>query len=168
MKKFKFLSILLAVCLALQSMIIPVYATDTTDPSATEPTETVPSAGAIAAVPEVEFGSASITNGCRTINGMTPLGGSDRILETCQAAFVYDANTQTVIYSYNPDQRLMPGILTKLMTALIAIENMSPETKITCSTQWNKSLPWDAQDAKSREEPHDRSFPQKGRRTHGP
>jgi len=151
MKKIKFLSFLLALCLALHGMLIPVFASESTEPAATEPSETVPSEGAIAAVPDVEYGSASITNGCRTINGMTPHGGSDRILESSQAAFVYDANTQTVIYSYNPDQRLMPGILTKIMTAMIAIENMDPETKITCSTQWNKSLPWDAQDAKIKE-----------------
>ena len=74
------------------------------------------------APPEVEYGGAPISNGCRTINGATPLGGSDKILKSAQAAFIYEINTETIIYSYNPDVRLYPGSLAKIMTALIAIE----------------------------------------------
>ena len=61
MKKIKFLSFILALCLALQGLAVPVCATEASDSEATEPTETVPSAGSIAAVPDVEYGSASIT-----------------------------------------------------------------------------------------------------------
>lgn len=135
MKKIKALCLLLSVILALQCAVLPVFATET---EATEPSETTAST---TTAPEVAFGSASVTNGCRTINGQTPLGGSDRIVQTAQAAFVYEANTQTVIYSYNPDQRMSPGTLAKIMAGLIAIENCDLDTVVTCTTRWNEQLP---------------------------
>lgn len=143
MKKIKFLSFLLALCIAQQCLFIPAAATEPGETETTAPTEATTST--VTAVPDVEFGSASINYGCRTINGATPLGGSDRILETAQAAFVYDANSQTVIYSYNSDEKLMPGSLAKIMTAMIALEHMDVDTVITCSTRWNNSLPLRAQ-----------------------
>ena len=141
MKKIKLATFLLALLLSLQCLCVPVSATEATE---TQPTETIPSAP-LSAVPDVAYGGASINYGCRTINGKTPLAGSDRILQTAQAAFVYDANTQTVIYSYNPDTPLMPGSLAKIMTAMVALEHMSPDTPITCSTRWNEQLPYRAQ-----------------------
>jgi D-alanyl-D-alanine carboxypeptidase len=147
MKKIKFLNLFLALVLLMQCLCIPVCASEITS---TE--ETNPVSSGLTPIPDVVFGSASITHGCRTINGQTPLGGSDRILETAQAAFVYEANTQTVIYSYNPDAPLMPGALTKIMTALLAIENLNLDDTILCSTRWNKSIPSNSINAKIKEE----------------
>lgn len=138
MKKNKVLSFLLCVIFVAQCGILPVQATETEEPEVTESTGTVSSG---TSVPEVAYGSASISNGCRTINGQTPLGGNDRILQTSQAAFVYEANTQTVIYSYNPDEQMAVGTLSKIMAGLVAIENCDLEKVITCSTRWNASLP---------------------------
>lgn len=146
MKKIKFLNLILAVLLLTQCLCLPVCATEVT--GETEPTFSTD----ITAIPDVEYGSASISHGCRTINGATPMGGSDRILETAQAAFVYEANTQTVIYSYNPDTPLLPGSLTKIMTALLAIENLDLDQTIVCSTRWNKSIPSSSINAKIKEE----------------
>ena len=147
MKKFKFVSILMVLCIALQCAVIPVNATEVTPEAET----TQPASSGVTAVPDVEYGSASINYGCRTINGATPLGGSDRILETAQAAFIYEANTQTVIYAYNPDAQLMPGSLAKIMTAMIALEHMDIDQVITCSTRWNKTLPVNALNAEIKE-----------------
>ena len=69
------------------------------------------------------FGQASILQGCRTIDGMMPLAGSERRLATSQGVFAYEVNTDTVIYSYNPDVKLSTGTLSKIVTALVAIEN---------------------------------------------
>lgn len=141
MKKIKVLCILLSMIFVLQCGILPVQATEA---ETTEASETTTSTTTI---PDVAFGSASITNGCRTINGKTPLGGSDRILQTAQAAFVYEANTQTVLYAYNPDQRVSPGTLTKIMAGLIAIENCDLDMEVTCTTRWNEQLPAGARHA---------------------
>lgn len=150
MKKKKFLSFILVLCLCMQSVIVSSHATEYT-----EETETLPLGSVDMNAPMVDTdgieGIVSTNYGCRTINGMTPLSGSDRILETTQAAFVFDANNQTVIYSYNPDAQLMPGSLSKIMAALIAIENMDLDTVITCSTRWNNSLPLQSMVAKIKE-----------------
>ena len=135
MKKSKLITFLLVLILLLQSAVLPVYATEVT-----ESTEvTVPPVD-FTGVPEVEFGSASITHGCRTLNGQSPLGGSDRILQSARAAFVYEANTQTIIYSYNPDEKLYPGTLSKLLTGLLAIERCDLDQEVIFSTQYNRGL----------------------------
>lgn len=138
MKKIRFFSLLLSLVLLVQALPLSVFATETTEPPEI-PTqeETVP----FEEPPEVDYGGAPISNGCRTINGATPLGGTDRILKTAQAAFIYEVNTQTIIYSYNPDVHLYPGSLAKIMTVLLAIELGDMDQKVTFSTQWNKSLP---------------------------
>ena len=146
MKKIKFLNLFLVAILLMQCLCLPVSATEVTDE--TEPTFST----GVTPIPDVEYGSASIAHGCRTINGAKPMGGSDRILETAQAAFVYEANTQTVIYSYNPDTPLMPGALAKIMTALLVIENMDLDKVIVCSTRWNKSIPSNSLNSKIKEE----------------
>ena len=140
MKKIRIVSFLLCLMLLLQSTPFSVYATEPTEPMETAapvPEETLP----LEAPPDVAFGGAPISNGCRTINGTTPLGGSDKILKSAQAAFIYEVNTETIIYSYNPDVRIYPGSLAKIMTALIAIEEGDLNEKISFSTQWNKTLP---------------------------
>ena len=140
MKKIRIVSLILCLMLLLQSTPFSTYATATTEPvesTAPAPEETVP----YEVPPEVAFGGAPISNGCRTINGTTPLGGSDKILKSAQAAFIYEVNTETIIYSYNPDVRIYPGSLAKIMTALIAIEEGDLDEVVTFSTQWNKTLP---------------------------
>lgn len=141
MKKIRNLCLILCLILLLQWTAFPALASETTDPTETA-SPTAPEDGTnYEEIPTVEYGSASVTNGCRTINGVTPLAGSERRLATSQAAFVYEVNTQTIIYSYNPDTRLYPGSLAKILTALIAIEQGDLEEVITFSTQWNSTLP---------------------------
>lgn len=138
MKKIRMLSLLLCLVVLFSTLPLPISATQTTEPDVpTMPQETEP----YEEPPTVDYGGAAISNGCRTINGMTPLGGNDRILKSAQAAFIYELTTETVIYSYNPDARLYPGSLAKMVTALIAIEEGNLEEVVTFSTQWNKSLP---------------------------
>lgn len=138
MKKIRILCLILCLVVLCQSMPFAAAATETTEPTIpSTQEESMP----YEEPPVVEYGSASITNGCRTINGMTPLGGTDRILKSAQAAFVYELNTETIIYSYNPDVHLYPGSLAKILTALIAIEEGNLDEVISFSTQWNSTLP---------------------------
>ena len=113
--------------------------------SATEPSE--PTEGQ-SATTEAAFGTAPVTSGCRTINGMSPLGGSEKILQTAQGAFVYETTTDTVVYSYNPDLRLYPSGLTKILTALIAIERCELDEELTVSMREIPKLPTGALNAK--------------------
>lgn len=130
MKKNAILILLLCLLVLAQSILMPVAATETTE----EETTQAPSQ-------EVAFGSTPVTYGCRTINAQVPLGGSERMLETAKAAFVYEINTGTLLYAYNPDLQVYPGSLAKLLTALIAIEYGNLSDKITVSTREISQLP---------------------------
>lgn len=134
MKIFKLTCLLLCLVTVLNCAVPGVLATEPTDPSETETVSQ--------SVQDVPFGSLSTTNGCRTINGRVPLGGSDRMLDTAQAAFVYERNTDTVIYGYNPDMKLYPGSLLKILTALIAIEESSLDEKVKVNTNSISRLPY--------------------------
>ena len=46
-----------------------------------------------------------------------------------------DAVTDTVLYSKNPDDRLYPASITKIMTALLACENLDMNDTITMSQE---------------------------------
>lgn len=140
MKKNKLICLLLCLMIVLSCAAPVVYATDPTEPSQEE---SLPQS-----VQDVPFGSLSTTNGCRTINGRVPLGGSDRMLDTAQAAFVYELNTETVIYGYNPDLRLYPGSLLKILTALIAIEECALSEQVHVNTNSISRLPYGAITAK--------------------
>ena len=129
MKKIKHLSLLLSLLLLL-SCVMPVSAAETTDTAATVAVipETIPQEE------ELTFGTVCIKQGCRTINGLVPLGGSDRKLATAQSAFLYEINTGTVVYSYNPDAKVASGTLSKIVTAMVALDHMKLEDTITINT----------------------------------
>ncbi len=123
MKNSKHLSLILSLILLLQCWAMPVSAAET----ASEP---VQEAQLVETEP-LAFGTASIVNGCRTINGMNPLGGSERRLDTAQSAFLYEVNTGTVVYSYNPDLKVHPGSLAKIVLALVVLENCNLSDIVT-------------------------------------
>lgn len=140
MKKIKLISLIVCLALLLGSTVSGVAATgatDTTEPSeASEQTQPLPQSG------DVAFGSLPTSSGCRTIDGRVPLGGSDRMLESAQAAFVYELNTQSVIYGFNPDLKLYPGSMLKILTALIAIEESSLSEPVRVNTNSISRLPF--------------------------
>lgn len=57
------------------------------------------------------------------------------------AAFAFETNTETVIYSYNPDTKLPTGTLAKMVTALVAIENSNLDDIVTCSEGIQSKVP---------------------------
>lgn len=155
MKKRTAISLLLCISLLLGSFVIPAAAfSDTTlQPVTATEAETVPQESGTPAVSNstglelissaqhLPFGRASIQLGCRTIDGMMPLAGSERRLATAQSVFVYEMNSQTVIYSYNPDVKLATGTLSKIVTALVAIENSKLNDVVTCSPGIQSKVP---------------------------
>lgn len=132
----KIVCLCLTLLLLVQCLGIGAFATETQDPTTVtdQTTET-------AEPPTVEFGTASTTNGCRTIEGAMPLAGSARMLDTAQAAFAFEKNTGTVIYSYNPDTPLYPGSLAQLVTALVVLDNCTMSEMVTVSSSNISRLP---------------------------
>lgn len=155
MKKPIRLSLLLCAALLLQCLALPADALTADMTQAVEVSEETQSVeplvpGASETIPfdsgsDLPFGQRSILEGCRSIEGMMPLGGSERRLATSQSAFVYEVNTGTVIYSYNPDVKLSPGTLAKVVTALVVIENCELDEIVTCSEGIQSKVPGSSQ-----------------------
>lgn len=136
MKKIKCFSLVLSLILLLQCLAFSAGATEATLPQIPEET-TVPAQ----AVEELTFGTVCVRKGCRTIEGMEPLGGSDRRLETAQSVFLYEINTDTVVYSYNADAKVHPGTLAKMVLALLVVENCDLEEEVTVTEGIQSYIP---------------------------
>ena len=146
------LALLLTAALVMQCALLPVSAETPTDAASqpvaqTDTTESKSDASSI----QAEFGSVSILQGCRTIDGMVPLSGSERRLETAQSVFVFDTKTQTVVYSYNPDMKMSPGTLAKLVTALVVLESTQLDDVVVCHSKNISRLPGGTQNVKLKE-----------------
>lgn len=141
MKKIKWHILILCAVLFFQSAsFTSAYAAETeTDPTVQTQDPTV-------------FGTASILNGCRTIEGMVPLSGSERRLQSAQGVFVFDVNTKTVVYSYNPDLKLSPGTLTKLVAALVVMDTCELDETVVCHSKNISRLPGGTQNAKLKDQ----------------
>lgn len=135
MKKLSAMSALLCIVLVLQLLCVTGYATENT----TAPAETVQQI-----LPEVsneDLRAITVSSGCRTIEAQVPLGGNAPMLKSAQSAFVFETNTNTALYSYNPDIVVAPGVLAKLVTAIVAIENEDLDKKLTVNSLSYKRLP---------------------------
>ena len=142
MKKNRWILTFLCALLLMQAVVAPAGATEV---APDQPTSSVPQETEAAQIP---FGQVSIQNGCRTIAGMSPLDGKERKLNTAQAVFVYERNTDTVIYSYNADTKLAPGTLTKIVAALLVVELCELDEVVTVSSQNISRLPAGSDNAK--------------------
>jgi phosphoribosylglycinamide formyltransferase-1 len=91
-------------------------------------------------IPET-VGNAAITAGCSTMDAQIPLITNEKILETAQAAILYEVNTDTLIYNWNADKKIYPGALTKVMTVLVALEKGDLEETVTVSRSVLNLLP---------------------------
>lgn len=85
----------------------------------------------------------SISTGCHTLDGTIPLLGSEAINNT-ETAILYEVNTDTLLYSLNPDQRMDPSSLAKLVTAMVAIEDTDLSEMVVADELTLDAIPWDA------------------------
>ncbi len=76
---------------------------------------------------------ASVGSGCHSVDAQKALDGSAKILDTAKAVVLYERNSDTMIYNYEPDKKVDPSSMVKLMTALIAIENLDLNATATVS-----------------------------------
>lgn len=72
----------------------------------------------------------SVVSGCHSVDAAVALSDDGQIAETAKAAIVYELTSDTMIYAWNPDIRIYPSSMVKLMTALVALENGNLEDKV--------------------------------------
>ncbi|MBQ9761852.1 MAG: D-alanyl-D-alanine carboxypeptidase [Oscillospiraceae bacterium] len=109
MKKSRGICLLLAVVVLLQWVAVPVDGAQTD--------------------------SLAVLQGCVTLDGQAPLAGSEQLLDTAKSVILYELDSDTLVYSWNPDERLDPSGMNKIMTALLAIEQTAPEDMVTVTRE---------------------------------
>lgn len=77
------------------------------------------------------MGIEHVSSGCLTLDASEDLSADEKLLETAKAALLYEIKSQTLVYAWNPDQKLDPSGMNKIMTALLALENTSPDMVVT-------------------------------------
>ena len=84
-------------------------------------------------IPYVSATDASVTGGSHSVDAAKPLMTNEKLLETAKAVFLFERNSDTLVYAYNADQIIDPAGMPKLMTALIAVEkgNLSDTVTVT-------------------------------------
>lgn len=143
MRKTRLLCLLLIGLLVMQYCLMPVFA-DETDPTATTeeteaPTATVPATSED--LPSFAGQDASVMGGSRTIEAMSSLQGSQRILNTARSAILYEINSDSIVYSWNPDERMPPYGLNMIVTCLIAMEQCQWDEIVTVNSEIFDFLP---------------------------
>lgn len=96
MRKFRRCCLLLVLFGLLTGLMIPVHALDET--------------------------SLAVTKGCATLDAQVALNGSEKILETAKAVVLYELQSDTMVYAWQPDMLVDPSGMNKIMTAMLAIE----------------------------------------------
>ena len=83
----------------------------------------------------------SVSGGSHTMDAQVPLWGSNKMLETSAAAILYETNSNTLVYAWNPDVPRYPASLVKIMTGLLAVENGNIDDTITVTEEALSALP---------------------------
>ena len=86
-------------------------------------------------------GDASIQNGCNSIDGQVPSCGSDPALGTALSTMLYEMNTDTIVYSRNPDAQVPPAALVKIMTALVVLDHADISETLTVTESALNTVP---------------------------
>lgn len=71
---------------------------------------------------------------CITLDAKSALAGNSQLLPTAQAVVLYAQDSDTMVYSWNPDLKLDPSGMNKIMTALIALETKDVNTLVTVTS----------------------------------
>ena len=80
---------------------------------------------------ETESENPSVRRGCRTLDAQAPFYGTEKMLDSAEAAFLYETNSDTVMYAWNPDQRIAPASLIKIITCLVVLRECELDEKVT-------------------------------------
>lgn len=129
MKAMKNLCIFLELILICQAVLPNAFALQTTQTDPSPQTEQIP------------FGQVCVLRGCRTVDGQSPVGGSEKRQETAAAAFLYEMTTETVLYAYAPDAKLPCGHLAKIVTAMVALQYCTMGDSVTVAPGIKGRLP---------------------------
>lgn len=132
MKKIVSLILIIAMLLSAQPSII--FATNLDPETTTDLTEPVFDPKEVSSIHGIDANNALL--------------GMDKIVNNARSAIVFEANSETLMYAWNPDVQMYPASLVKIMTVLLAIEKAELTDLVTVSQEAISSVPSDAVSAK--------------------
>ena len=83
----------------------------------------------------------SVGYGCNTVDAKVPLLGTTEKMETVASAILYEANTDTLMYAWNPDTPMYPASLVKIMTAMIVLHEANLTDVATVTAEVLDTVP---------------------------
>lgn len=85
-----------------------------------------------------------VSMGSHSLKASVPLAGSEQVLDTAKAAIAYELNSDTLLYTWNADQRINPTGLVKILTALIVLEEGNLDDMVTVYRSTLDTIAWGA------------------------
>ena len=82
-----------------------------------------------------------VTQGCHSVDASMTLSDEGKLTETAKAIVVYELNSDTMLYHWNPDEKIYPTSMVKMMTALVALEKGNPEDTVTVTRTMLNQVP---------------------------
>lgn len=89
-------------------------------------------------------GDYSVASGSHSLDAVSSLLGSEKLVDNVRSAILYESNSQTLMYALNPDTQMFPASLVKLVTAMVAIEEGNLSDYVTVSDGAVADVPIDA------------------------
>ena len=114
MKKLRLFPLILTIILMISLLNVPVVATEE-DPA--------------------------VTSGCHSVDAAMTLSSQEKITDTAKAAVLYELNSGTMLYAYNPDAKIYPTSMVKMMTTLVAVEKADLDEMVTITRSMRHQVP---------------------------
>ena len=92
----------------------------------------------VSATPNDQSHNTTVVSGAQSPDGGMPVFNNITISHSARSAVLYELTSDTLVYCKDADLRMEPSSLTKIMTALVAIENGDLEEVV--------SVPWQVLD----------------------
>ncbi len=73
----------------------------------------------------------AIEQGCHSADARWSILGDEQLINNCTTAMLYELNSDTLMYAWNPDAPIYPASLVKIMTALVVVEKGSLSDAVT-------------------------------------
>ncbi len=83
----------------------------------------------------------SVSKGCHSVDAAMTLASNEKLTETAQSVILYELNSRTMLYTWNPDEKIYPTSMVKLMTVWLALENADPNDVVTVTRGALNQLP---------------------------
>lgn len=83
----------------------------------------------------------AVTSGCHSVDAAMTLSEEEKLVDTAKAVVLYELNSDTMLYTYNPDGKIYPTSMVKLMTALVALENGNLDDMVTVTRSVLNQVP---------------------------